>query len=186
MKQNASLFRRYQGNTLILWGGKDKILTSQQIPFLTDKLRIPEKRRYLPHGAWTSLLHRRIPDGFSKLNIPMKDYRVLGKKEPDFVVRRNRAYNWRRPTLTGPIAPLPSALQRFTSGFGMGPGGSTALWPPEKSFSVCSFSVCQFRGWRAGHKLKGFSLRVRLLMESCLLIACLSRVVCLVFSLKHS
>ena len=40
-------------------------------------------------------------------------------------------YTWRRPTLTGPIVPLPSALRRFTSGFGMGPGGSTALWPPE-------------------------------------------------------
>lgn len=43
----------------------------------------------------------------------------------------SRAYTWRRPTLTGPIVPLPLALQRFTSGFGMGPGGSTALWSPE-------------------------------------------------------
>ena len=42
-----------------------------------------------------------------------------------------RANTWRRPTLTGPVVPIPSALQRFTSGFGMGPGGSTALWPPE-------------------------------------------------------
>ena len=64
------------------------------------------------------------------------------KKEPDFVVKQNRAYNWRRPTLTGPITPLPSALQRFTSGFGMGPGGSAMLWPPEdglcESLNFCS------------------------------------------------
>ena len=38
---------------------------------------------------------------------------------------------WRRPTLTGPIAQLPSALKCFTSGFGTGPGGSTLLWSPE-------------------------------------------------------
>ena len=43
----------------------------------------------------------------------------------------SRAYTWRRPTLTRPIVSLPLALQRFTSGFGMGPGGSTALWSPE-------------------------------------------------------
>ena len=38
---------------------------------------------------------------------------------------------WRRPTLTRPIAVLPSALQRFTSVFGMGTGGATALGSPE-------------------------------------------------------
>ncbi len=36
----------------------------------------------------------------------------------------------RRPTLAGPIVRLPLARQRFTSGFGTGPGGTTALWPP--------------------------------------------------------
>ncbi len=43
----------------------------------------------------------------------------------------NGAYTWRRPTLTRPIVSLPLALKRFTSGFGMGPGGSTSLWSPE-------------------------------------------------------
>jgi hypothetical protein len=38
---------------------------------------------------------------------------------------------WRRPTLTRPIAVLPSGLQRFTSVFGMGTGGATALLSPE-------------------------------------------------------
>ena len=36
----------------------------------------------------------------------------------------------RRPTLAGPVVRLPLARQRFTSGFGTGPGGTTALWPP--------------------------------------------------------
>ncbi len=38
---------------------------------------------------------------------------------------------WQRPTLARPVAVLPSGLQRFTSVFGMGTGGSTALWSPE-------------------------------------------------------
>src|SRR5256886_13111754 len=38
---------------------------------------------------------------------------------------------WRRPTLARPIAVLPSGLQRFTSVFGMGTGGATALGSPE-------------------------------------------------------
>ncbi|WP_219265079.1 hypothetical protein, partial [Aeromonas veronii] len=33
-------------------------------------------------------------------------------------------------------ATLPSALPRFTSEFGMGSGGSTALWPPGKIFNL--------------------------------------------------
>jgi hypothetical protein len=38
---------------------------------------------------------------------------------------------WRRPTLARPIAVLPLGLQRFTSVFGMGTGGATALGSPE-------------------------------------------------------
>src|SRR6266850_4203041 len=38
---------------------------------------------------------------------------------------------WRRPTLARPVAVLPSGLQRFTSVFGMGTGGATALESPE-------------------------------------------------------
>src|SRR5215831_15985288 len=38
---------------------------------------------------------------------------------------------WRRPTLARPVAVLPSGLQRFTSVFGMGTGGATALVSPE-------------------------------------------------------
>ena len=73
-------------------------------------------------------------------NIPLPAPDVAGtfarqgmrpKKEPGPSFRRGRANTWRRPTLTGPVVPLPSALRRFTSGFGMGPGGSTTLWSPE-------------------------------------------------------
>ena len=38
---------------------------------------------------------------------------------------------WQRPTLAQPRGALPSGLQRFTSVFGMGTGGSTALGSPE-------------------------------------------------------
>ena len=53
------------------------------------------------------------------------------KKEPPSIFRLTGVNTWRRPTLTGPIVPLPLALWRFTSGFGKGPGGSTTLWSPE-------------------------------------------------------
>jgi hypothetical protein len=68
------------------------------------------------------------------------------KKEPCSFVRRNRAYNWRRPTLTGPIVPLPSAQESFTSGFGMGPGGSSLLRPPENRTRIyrVMISDCQY------------------------------------------
>lgn len=72
-----------------------------------------------------------------------------GKKEPGPSVGWIRAITWRRPTLTGPIVPLPSAQRRFTSGFGMGPGGSTALWSPEGNIGA---------GWRMPSNSKTGSL----------------------------
>ena len=41
---------------------------------------------------------------------------------------------WQFPTLTWGVPTLPSALRRFTSEFGMGSGGTTALKPPDKFF----------------------------------------------------
>ena len=67
------------------------------------------------------------------------------KKEPRCRVNYNGANTWQRPTLTGPIVPIPSALRRFTSGFGMGPGGSNALWSPEvrlEALLKASLLVC--------------------------------------------
>ncbi len=44
---------------------------------------------------------------------------------------------WQFPTLAWGDPTLPSALRRFTSEFGMGSGGTTALQPPDKFFSKC-------------------------------------------------
>ena len=43
---------------------------------------------------------------------------------------------WQFPTLTWGDPTLPSALRRFTTEFGMGSGGTTALLPPDK---FCTF-----------------------------------------------
>ena len=48
------------------------------------------------------------------------------KKRPGTLFPKCRAQYWQRPTLAQPIDALPSALQRFTSVFGMGTGGATA------------------------------------------------------------
>ena len=46
---------------------------------------------------------------------------------------------WQFPTLTWGDPTLPSALQRFTSEFGMGSGGTAALWPPSKFGFITRF-----------------------------------------------
>ena len=58
---------------------------------------------------------------FKKKNKPLELFKLEGLDG-----KKSR----RRPTLAGPIVRLPLARQRFTSGFGTGPGGTTALWPP--------------------------------------------------------
>ena len=45
---------------------------------------------------------------------------------------------WQFPTLAWGDPTLPSALRRFTSEFGMGSGGTTALQPPGKFFVLCT------------------------------------------------
>ena len=52
------------------------------------------------------------------------------KKPPRFIAEGG-GINWQRPTFAGPVAQLSSAQQRFTSVFGMGTGGATALGSPE-------------------------------------------------------
>ena len=53
------------------------------------------------------------------------------KAAPPWGLAKARRGNWRRPTFAQPIEALSSGLQRFTSVFGMGTGGSTALLSPE-------------------------------------------------------
>ncbi len=47
---------------------------------------------------------------------------------------------WQFPTLAWGDPTLPSALRRFTSEFGMGSGGTTALQPPGKFCLLTRFS----------------------------------------------
>ncbi len=47
---------------------------------------------------------------------------------------------WQFPTLAWGDPTLPSALRRFTSEFGMGSGGTTALQPPGKFLLPCPVS----------------------------------------------
>ena len=47
LDSNKSVFQSYQGNTLVLWGAKDKILTTEQIPLLREHLHIPAKNIHI-------------------------------------------------------------------------------------------------------------------------------------------
>ena len=42
LEDNSNVFRQFEGRVLVIWGGKDKVLTTEQIPFLQKHLRIPE------------------------------------------------------------------------------------------------------------------------------------------------
>lgn len=53
------------------------------------------------------------------------------RKPPRDYISHGAVKLWRRPTLACPIDALPSAMSRFTSGFDMGPGGTTTLRPPD-------------------------------------------------------
>ena len=54
-------------------------------------------------------------------------------KSPVFRTELSALFDaWQFPTLTWGDPTLPSALRRFTSEFGMGSGGTTALSPPGK------------------------------------------------------
>ena len=69
---------------------------------------------------------------------------VVGIKKPRLLFPRDGANYWRRPTFAQPIEALSSGLQRFTSVFGMGTGGATALGSPESSGEIDRV----FSNWR--------------------------------------
>src|SRR5258705_3060675 len=71
-----------------------------------------------------------LPDGFPARRV-LCSSRRRQNKTPSTSRDTLGALFWRRPTLARPIAVLPSGLQRFTSVFGMGTGGATALLSPE-------------------------------------------------------
>jgi len=62
--------------------------------------------------------HRQIADIAKRLSLSTEPFALFDA--------------WQFPTLTWGSPTLPSALRRFTSEFGMGSGGTTALSPPGK------------------------------------------------------
>ncbi len=52
---------------------------------------------------------------------------------------------WQFPTLAWGDPTLPSALRRFTSEFGMGSGGTTALKPPGKFCYLYQLKIVSHR-----------------------------------------
>ena len=61
---------------------------------------------------------------------------------------------WQFPTLAWGDPTLPSALRRFTSEFGMGSGGTTALRPPGKfCLSTRLIPTCRFNLYQAENLL---------------------------------
>ena len=70
------------------------------------------------------------------------------KKAPHVGAGLLHLYNaWQFPTLAWGGPTLPSALRRFTSEFGMGSGGTTALKPPGKFFVLCPVSSVLMLRW---------------------------------------
>ena len=80
-------------------------------------------------GRYSNQLNYRSTDSFSHISI-----RLMSVCSCYFPCqrKRNEFKAWQFPTLAWGDPTLPSALRRFTSEFGMGSGGTTALRPPGK------------------------------------------------------
>src|SRR5471030_1615661 len=88
-------------------------------------------------------------------------------------VRQYRAFHlfdaWQFPTLAWGDPTLPSALRRFTSEFGMGSGGTTALLPPGK---FCFIHAASCHQWLSHSSLVaartnlGTSLKISLVSQT--------------------
>lgn len=87
----------------------------------------PERSRRIATDHITKLKVENMTEQEKNRPRESRDWRADGKKSR------------RRPTLAGPVVRLPLARQRFTSGFGTGPGGTTALWPPGFRGKICLF-----------------------------------------------
>ena len=66
------------------------------------------------------------------------------QKSPELSFRASVFGAWQFPTLAWGDPTLPSALRCFTSEFGMGSGGTTALVPPGKFFKASEHSPLTF------------------------------------------
>lgn len=86
------------------------------------------------------------------------------KKAPHFRAGLLHLFNaWQFPTLAWGDPTLPSALRRFTSEFGMGSGGTTALKPPGKFFVLCPVSFVLMLRWPPSrYSVTYFSMLLRI------------------------
>ena len=91
-------------------------------------LHVSDRQQYQPRGPGKAFTRIRpiFPDTLKK------------QKGPVFRLGLSLLFDaWQFPTLAWGDPTLPSALRRFTSEFGMGSGGTTALQPPGKFFTKC-------------------------------------------------
>ena len=125
--------------------------------------------------------------------LPFCDFSPI--KNPGLLTGVHSISTWRCPTLTWGSPTLPSAFRRFTSEFGMGSGGTTALSPPglfvldlRLSFTSSSWSLSSLCFMRTfiGYKLNfyfvsfyfflfffvGFVLLLLLLYSVCFVLLC--------------
>lgn len=47
LEENKHLFSQFEGRSLVLWGAKDKVLTTRQIPLLKQYLRISDENIHI-------------------------------------------------------------------------------------------------------------------------------------------
>ena len=66
LEENKTFMRKFKGDTLVLWGAQDEVLTTQQIPFLQENLRVkkeniliyPEGDHFLPEEEPAEVVRR--------------------------------------------------------------------------------------------------------------------------------
>ncbi len=86
-----------------------------------------------PFGAAASGVKARSRRAFRMPMLEQNDIQQIKQKALRFHVGLVALFDaWQCPTLAWGDPTLPSALRRFTSEFGMGSGGTTALLPPGK------------------------------------------------------
>lgn len=61
LESNAEYFEKFNGRTLVLWGAEDSILTTEQIPFLQNHLRIDERNIQIFNDA-NHFLAEEVPE----------------------------------------------------------------------------------------------------------------------------
>ncbi len=121
--------------TLFCEAIKAVLRTLSGVRFCSPGKRSATGGRYTPHSKKT----RTFRDGvlFKRKN-----------KKPGLSTGLSALFDaWQFPTLTWGDPTLPSALRRFTSEFGMGSGGTTALVPPGKFFVLV---LCLLRSYCVG------------------------------------